>query len=74
MDEIKEELLVRLGERIAKQRRKRGITLERLAYEMGISKGNLSDIERGKRDARFTTMKAIAEGLDMSLSQLMRDL
>lgn len=74
MDEEREVVLLLLGERIAKQRRKRGITLEKLAYEMGISKGNLSDIEHGKRDARYTTLKAIAEGLEMSLSQLMRDL
>jgi transcriptional regulator with XRE-family HTH domain len=73
VNERKEHLLV-LGNRISATRKKRGITLERLAYEMGISKGNLSDIEHGKRDARFTTLKAIAEGLEVSLSSLLKDL
>jgi len=73
-DEDKSSLVRGLGERIAKRRRSRGISLERLAYEMGISKGNLSDIEHGKRDPRYTTLRAIAEGLDLSLAQLLRDL
>jgi transcriptional regulator with XRE-family HTH domain len=40
---------------------------------MGISKGNLSDIENGKRDPRYSTLKAIAEGLEISLARLLRD-
>ena len=73
MDDNRDQLLLALGERISKQRKKRGITLEKLAYEMGISKGNLSDIEHGKRDPRYSTLKAIAEGLDMHISQLLKD-
>lgn len=30
--------------------------MERLAYEMVTSKGNLSEIEQGKRDARYSTL------------------
>lgn len=69
----KSEQLIKLGQRIAALRRKKGITLEKLAYEMGISKGNLSDIENGKRDPRYTTLKAIADGLEISISQLLKD-
>lgn len=74
MAEGKRELVVKLGEHISKQRKKRGITLEKLAYESGISKGNLSDIEHGKRDPRYSTLRIIAEGLGMSTSQLLKDL
>jgi len=63
-----------LGERISSLRKKRGTTLEKLAYEMGISKGNLSDIEHGKRDPRYSTLSAIAEGLEIPLSQLLKGL
>ncbi len=66
--------LKNLGHRIAVERKKRGITLERLAYEMGISKGNLSDVENGKKNPRYTTLKAIAEGLEIPLSRLLRGL
>ncbi len=62
-----------LGQHISKERQKRGISLDRLAEEMKISKGNLSDIENGKRDPRFSTLVAIAEGLGMRLTQLLRD-
>ena len=72
--EDKGKLVRDLGERIAKRRRSRGISLERLAYEMGVSKGNLSDIEHGKRDPRYTTLRSIAEGLEISIAQLLRDL
>ncbi len=65
--------LVALGHRIATERKKRGLTLEKLAYEMGISKGNLSDIENGKKDPRYTTLKAIADGLEIPLSKLLRE-
>jgi transcriptional regulator with XRE-family HTH domain len=74
MEQDKNEQLEELGKRIAKVRRSKGLTIERLAYEMGISKGNLSDIENGKKDARFTTLRAIAEGLEMALSQLLKEL
>lgn len=74
MADDKKTSLLTLGERISSFRKKRGITLEKLAYEMGISKGNLSDIEHGKRDPRYSTLSAIAEGLDIPLSQLLKGL
>lgn len=74
MAEEKNQTLLVLGERISRQRKKRGLTLEKLAYEMGISKGNLSDIEHGKRDPRYTTLKAIAQGMSIPISQLLKDL
>lgn len=73
MSSEKEELKRRLGERISKLRRSKGMTLEKLAYEMGISKGNLSDIENGKKDPRFSTLVAIAEGLEVSVSTLLKN-
>ena len=69
----KNELLKSLGSRIAKERRRRGVTLEKLAYEMGLSKGNLSDIEHGKRDPRYTTLRAIAVGLKVPVQSLLKD-
>lgn len=67
-------LLKKLGSRIKSERLRKGLSAERLAYEMGISKGNLSEIERGMRDVRVSTLSLIAEGLEMSLSKLLKDL
>lgn len=72
MEQTRDEALAKLGKRISIMRKKRGITLERLAYEMGISKGNLSDIEHGKRDPRYTTLRAIAEGMEIPISMLLK--
>ncbi len=66
--------LATLGQRILEVRKKKGITLDELSLRMRISKGNLSDIERGKRDPRYQTLKAIAEGLGLKLQALVRDL
>jgi transcriptional regulator with XRE-family HTH domain len=63
-----------LGKRIAKFRKERGFSLERLAYELDLSKGNLSDIEQGKRDPRYTTLQALAGGLELSISERLKDL
>ena len=65
--------MLSLGARISRERKRRGKTLEKLAYEMGLSKGNLSDVEHGRRDPRYTTLRAIARGLGIPLSQLMKD-
>ena len=65
--------LMKLGQFISKERQRKGITLEELATEMDISKGNLSDIENGKRDPRYTTLRAIAKGLGLKTAQLLKD-
>lgn len=72
--EKKDKKLSELGALISKLRRKHGKSIEKLAYEAGISKGNLSEIENGKRDTRFSTLYSIAEGLEISVSQLLKDI
>lgn len=69
----KSEACLKLGQRISSLRKRKGLTLEKLAYEVGISKGNLSNIENGKRDPRFSTLSAIADGLGLTLGQLLKD-
>jgi DNA-binding XRE family transcriptional regulator len=73
-DAAKAKAIRALGLSIANQRRKRGLTLEKLAYGIGISKGNLSEIESGKRDPRYWTLSKIADGLDMPISVLLKGL
>jgi len=63
-------IIKKLGKRITKLREKKGLTIEKLAYENDLSKGNLSEIERGLRDPKITTLEKIAKGLEISLSKL----
>lgn len=66
--------LLKLGERITSWRRRRQMTIEELSTKMSISKGNLSDIEAGKKDPRYSTLLAISEGLGITISTLLREL
>ncbi len=70
----KDALLKEIGKRIRDERLKKGVSSEKLAYEMGLSKGNLSEIERGLRDVRLSTLSLISEGLEISLSKILKDL
>lgn len=58
----------RIGNRIKELREKQGLTMEKLAYESDISKGGLSEIERGMKEPRLSTLIKIAENLDISIS------
>lgn len=66
--------LITLGKRLARLRRAKGLSMERLAYEAEISKGNLCDIEAGRRNPRYCTLKSIAGALGIPLSQMLQGL
>jgi transcriptional regulator with XRE-family HTH domain len=51
-------------------RDKRGMTQEALAQEAGITTGTISLIERGQSNPAWGTVKAIANALGVSISEL----
>lgn len=64
---------VRLGKRIRSIRKQKGWRLIDLAQHSGIREVHLSYVERGLREVGFNTLVAIAKGLDVKLSDLIRD-
>ena len=56
-----------LGARIAGLRGKSGLTQERCAWEAGLSKAYLSQIEAGKRLPSLVTLLALAERLGVEI-------
>jgi transcriptional regulator with XRE-family HTH domain len=64
------DLLVRLGDRIRKLRKKRGWTQVVMAERVGIDRSFLADVERGKRNVSILNVELMAKGLKVSLSQL----
>lgn len=60
----------RVRKNIIKIREQKGYTQERLAYESDISKGFLSEVERGLKVPSINTLEKIAETLDVNLSDL----
>lgn len=60
-----------VGRRVRALRAERGLTLEKLAYESGsISKGHLSDLERGLLRPNVQTLKSVADRLGVHLLDL----
>jgi len=64
------DLLIRLGDRIRKLRKKRGWTQVEFAERVGLDRSFLADVERGKRNISILNVELIAKGLRMTLSQL----
>ena len=65
-----EDLLVTLGDRIRKLRKKHGWTQVEFAERVGIDRSFLADVERGKRNVSILNLELIAKGLRVTLSQL----
>lgn len=60
-----------LGARIEYARKARAMTSEALAGAAGISKGQLSEIENGKKSPTVRTLRKIANGLRMPPGDLL---
>ena len=56
-----------LCQRITTLRKSRNLTIEQLAYQSGISKGGLSEIERGKKSPMPLTILKICTGLGITM-------
>jgi transcriptional regulator with XRE-family HTH domain len=60
----------RVGERVRGLRRGRGWTLEVLAERSGVSRAMISKLERGEKNPTLVVAAKVAEGLGVSLMQL----
>jgi transcriptional regulator with XRE-family HTH domain len=60
----------RLGGRVKRLRRRRGLTLEELAGLSGVSRAMISKLERGEKNPTLVVVAKLAEGLGVTLSQL----
>lgn len=69
-----DEFLLRLGARIRELREKRGMSMEDLGAECGIERNTIYRIEKGKVNTTASTLKTLATGLNISLSELLKRL
>jgi transcriptional regulator with XRE-family HTH domain len=65
--------VVTFGERVREERRRRLMTQDVLAATAGISQKQLSKIENDEVDPRFSTIRKIAQALDVEPSDLTSD-
>ena len=62
-----------LGEVVRAERDRRGLSQEALADFSGLSRTHVGEIERGEVSASFSTLEALADGLGMPLSEIIRE-
>ncbi len=55
--------------RIKTLRKEHNLKLEQLAYQSGISKGGLSEIERSMKEPRVFTILRICSGLGITMKE-----
>jgi len=65
---------VRLGRRLSALREQRGLSQTQLADLSEVGRAHLSQIENGAVAARIDTLYAIANALEMTLSELLKGL
>lgn len=71
---MRSEISERLGARIRAQRKAKGWRLIDLAQHSGIREVHLSYLENGTREVGLNTLLAIAQGLNVSLSELLKNI
>jgi len=69
-----EDLLMHLGNRIRKLRKRQGWTQTVMAEKIGLDRSFIADVERGKRNISILNLDIIAKGLKLSLSRLLSGL
>ncbi len=67
----KEELLKKLGKNIIKIRTKKGWSQSELAWNCGKDRQSIESLENGKINPSIFYLKQIAEGLGITLSELL---
>lgn len=67
-------LLRAFGKRVAEVRKKRGVTQQQLAEDVGMSTVAIAYIETGKRWVRLSTLHKIAKSLRVSVDDLFKGL
>jgi len=68
----RDSLLMAFGLSIQKRRREMGLSQEEAAARAGIHRTYFADVERGSRNVGFKNVVAIARGLDLTPSELLK--
>ena len=63
--------LLLLGKRIRHFRTQSGLTLDQLSETTGMTPSQLSLMETGKREPKLTALTALAEGLGVTVTDLL---
>lgn len=67
-------ITVDLGNKIRELRSSTGLSQEKFALKIGMDRTYFASVEAGKRNIAICNIKKIADGLDVSLSELFKGL
>lgn len=70
MTETSKDVLKNFGAHLKKLRERKGFTLIDLEVRSGVNNGDISKIEGGKINLAFTTLTKLAQGLHVTLAEL----
>lgn len=68
------DICTRLGRRVRVLRTERQWTQTYLAVHTGLGRIYISDIERGVKEPCLRTLNTLAEGFEMTVSELLQDI
>lgn len=64
----------RIGEIIKKHRIQKGKSISLISAEIGMTKSMWADLEKGIKDPQLSTLWRICEGLDISISEILKEI
>lgn len=67
----KEKILARFAVHLTRLRKENGLSIRQLAAASGLEYSQIQRIEKGKVNLAFTTLTALAQGLEMDLAELL---
>jgi transcriptional regulator with XRE-family HTH domain len=67
------DLVVTLGRNIRRLRESAGLSQEELAFNAGMKRGYLSDMERGVRNPTVRAVGRVAAALNVHATELLKD-
>lgn len=65
---------VRFGNRLRTVRKNNNLTQEVMADRFGINRSFISDVERGRKAVTLHMLETLADGLHLSMADLIRDI
>lgn len=67
-------MLDQFGERLKELRKQNGISQEKFAAQIGMDRTYYASVENGKRNLSLINIKKIADGFQLTISELFKGL
>jgi len=69
---MKEEILIKFGNKVKQERLKKNLSQEAFADKVGMHRTYIGMIERAEKNITLLNIKKLADGLGISISDLMK--